>query len=386
MRDRTPHDLARFWDNGTTTEAADLDPALVQVVSRFKAAVDDVPDPDTTFVSHLWEDLMNVQSTTLASSRPTPWRQDEPTRWARSTRWILPLALPRPRPSARWFPALVSAALLLVLGIAGYTVLDRDRATGPRSAAILAPATPSPEAASIDETLVEVPVPANLLPADTLASVGMAQVTIPVGTAQQSADEASGNPGVLATYILDGTVTVVSDEAMQLIPAGGDRALEDVPAGTEITLGAGETLVTRKSPNEVWTNTGPAEVHLIALEVYGGPAGTSSFPIGVNESGNTGYWNNTGYDYEVGVRLPVEEPMLLRLRRVTVPADTTLPLPADAIVQVARPVGSQSFGDSGEGEIRFFGGDGESVSGFVVTLEYTDGPPASPVAVNSPTP
>jgi hypothetical protein len=214
----------------------------------------------------------------------------------------------------------------------------------------------------------------------------MAQLTIPAGTFQQSADEASGNPGVLAAYVLDGTITVVSDEVMQVIPASGGGASEDVAASNEVVLEAGDTLVTRKSPGEVWTNSGPAEVHLLALEVHAEPIDSSSFPIGVRaDTGNVGFWSNTGYDYEVAVPLPIDESMVLRLRRVTVPSDTTLPLPPDAIVQVARPLGDESFGDRGEGEIRLFGGDGENVSGYIMTLEYADGSPSSPVAEASPT-
>jgi hypothetical protein len=292
-------------------------------------------------------------------------------------------------PGGRLLPVMITAALILAAlgGIAvGTNWLNvRDDSPGSFGAAIQAPGTPSPETDMTDETLVEVPVPANLLSPDTLAVVGMAQLTIPAGTYQQSADEASGNPGVLATYIIDGTVTVVSDEAMQVIRAGSNEAPEDVPADARITLGPGDTIVTRKSPGEIWTNVGPAEVHLIAMEVYAALIATSSFPIGVRaDTGNTGFWSHTVRDYEVAVILPADEPMLLRLRRVTVPTDTTLSLPADAIVQVVGPAGEESLADRVEGEIRFFGGDGGNVSGYIMTLEYADGSPSSPVAKGEP--
>jgi hypothetical protein len=387
MADHTPDELARFWDAflaDSDAQPRSVDPTLVETVRRFAALPDQEP-ARSSFVSRLGEDLMHTHAAQANNAAVTVppvrlLRRREPHALSAET-----LVRSERRPS-RWLsPVLVAAMVVLVLGVS----LDQsgwhpgDGRSG--HSAIVAPGTPAP--AATDETLVEVPVPANLVPVDSLAAIGMAEITIPPGTYQQTPDEASGNPGVLATYILEGTVTVVSNEAMQVIRAGGAGVVTDVPAGTDIVLQQGDTLITHKSPDEQWINAGPADVQLIAMEIYGGPAGTSSFPQAVRtDSGPGELWTNNGYDYEINMSLPRDEPMVLRLRIVTVPADTILPLPANAIIQVARPVGDTSFGDRSNGEIRLFGGDGEMVSGYLVTLEYVDERLASPVAQTSPTP
>jgi len=384
--------LTEYWDDvvrlapTTPVPPAGVPSDLFSLVRHLHAA-EQADQQRPQYEDRLLSDLLATYQESIAmSSAPfTSASASSPPTWHRD-RFSRPPGPGADRPyPIRWGVSLLAAALMIfVLGAAvsqfGW-VGDTDR-SGSRGLAIVAPATPAPDADPTEQTLVKVPVPANLLPADSPVAVGMAQVTIPRSTTQQSPDEASENPGVLATYILDGTVMVASDETMQLIAAGGTVGLEEVPPGTEITLSAGDTLVTHKSPSEVWTNEGPAEVHMIAFEIYGGPALTSSFPRGTGPLS----WNNIGYDYEVGVPFPGDEPMLLRLRLVTVPSDTTLTLPAHAIVQVARPVGAESFGDSGNGEIRFVGNDGESVSGYVMTLEFADGDPATPEAKSSPAP
>ena len=81
----------------------------------------------------------------------------------------------------RWLPALVSAALiLLLLGLTwrqfGSGEPDRNPQLG--APAIQAPATPSPEATS-DQTLVEITLPADVVPSSVKGSTLLARDTIP---------------------------------------------------------------------------------------------------------------------------------------------------------------------------------------------------------------
>ena len=372
MPDRTQDELARYWDalvTGTDPSSIALDPSLAQVVQRFTEATD-VPGPESTFLANLMEDLMYVHA--LPDARPR--RPSRTIARPRIRGQLSTPALPIPGARSRWLPALISGALLVVsLGIAisqlGLGLDDNRR--GPAAPAILAPASPPPEVMS-DETLIEVPVPVDLLPPGEAVEAGMAMVSVPVGTFQQPGDEAATNPGIQASYILEGTVSVVSDELMHVIEAGGTGTMEEVEAGTEVVLESGDTLVTRKSPGEEWTNGGPTEVQLIALEAFGGPPATSSFPFG---------WIALRFDYHSLGEWPADQPTLLRLRQVTAPPETVLPLPAEALAQYtvheSDETGS-SIGRRSDGSIRFVGGGDKLMTVYVFTLERLGESAATP--------
>ena len=375
MRDGTPRDLARFWDRRTARtlgEATDLDPSLVKVVDRFGEATDDVPDPDTTFVNHLWEDLMNAQSTTLSSSRPTSWRQDESERGMRSTPWSLAPALPLPRPAARWLPALVAAALLLVtLGIAGYAILDRNGSTGRGGPAIYAPATPSPEAESTEETLMEIQIPANMLPTGRDISAGLVGLAIPVGTSSTWTPICCTGP--LVEYVVSGTYTVRAQEPITVVRADG--TVEAIGADTAVTLGPGDGLLSHNENVVEASNSGTTPVDLLQWVMIDD---TAKF----NEHKPSG-WVRTGGPNIQRSLTPSDSPMVITLRRVTAENGAKIAAPdGGSSVQFAIPADPDTglIGNSSDGSIVVYGEADTPVTVYILTATQGGGEGGTPAS------
>jgi hypothetical protein len=359
------HDaLDRYLDDLANDRAPrdELEIELVATIDRI-SEIGETPVPDRTFVDHLEDTLMNAVATAPPLRRLTPIPDNH---------LALPLPIRPTVPFARphhWAPILISAALLLLtIGIAFGPLRPGNDGTGrgPAIPAAVVQASPSPEAVS-DETLVEVPVPADLLlPADPVVA-GINLVTVPVGTFQQPADEAATNPGIQALYILAGTARVVSDELMHLIATGGTGTMEEIKAGTTVVLEPGDTLVTRKAPSEMWTNEGPAEVELISLEVFRGPWWSSTFPLG---------WVVTEYDVDDSFeQWPGDRPTILRLRHVTAPPESVISLPAGALGQFAVHESDEtgsSIGRRTDGSVRFVGGGDKPMTAYIMTVELVD--------------
>ena len=281
MADRGDIDLNRFWNEilaGVGDALADdLDPESAALIRRMHALAN-APLP-VSARERVWRGLLDTyvsiaepeEQTMLTAIDVSPPRALRLNGHAPRVRLVVPPS----KPAGWWLrPVTWVAAAALMIAFAGGFIADRliggnDSEPSRGGPAILAPASPSPEAI-VDELLVEILVPANLLPIGEPALAGTALVIVPVGTFQQSPDEAAKNPGVQASYILEGTASVVSDELMHLINSGSTGTVEEIEAATQVVLEPGDTLITRKSPGEVWTNQGPAEVRLISLEVFGG--------------------------------------------------------------------------------------------------------------------
>lgn len=385
MPDRRDHDhdteLSRFWNElSETGEIAptSLDPETAALIRRLHVSAN-APLPGSAR-ERVWRGLLDRYDDPVTGKEPNMHTVTNVIRPGLNGQAI-PM---RPRPPTDYLPRpadhrllLVAAVLVVAIigGIAGAIIADRLDSNGPRPApAILAPGTPSPDTGITDETIAEVSLPADLLPPGESVTAGMTIATVPVGTSQQPAEEAIRNPGVQASYILDGTVSVVSDEQMHLIEPGGTGTMEAVEAGTEVVLEPGDTLVTRKSRGEVWTNDGPAEVQMIVMEVYGGQAATSFWPLG---------WTSGGvYDYDE-LTMPADQPALLRLRRVTAPTDTVLPLPPEALAQFARLESDEtgsSLGQQSDGSVKFISGDDKPVTAYIMTVELAGDGPGTPAA------
>jgi hypothetical protein len=319
----------------------------------------------------------------LLESYDDPLRDKEPTMLAatdlvrlgpngRATPMRLRPVLERPRSlDRRLLLAVATVLIMAILGaVAGALITNRLDSTDPRPApAILAPGTPSPEAEATDETLVEIPLLADVLPPGELGTATLTDIVIPVGTFRQAADEAELNPGQVVGYVLDGTVTVISDEVMHVIQADGAGQVEEIRAGTAVVLEPGDTLVTRKSPGEEWTNEGPGEVRLIHMELFGGFEQTSTFPSG---------WIFEFKDksQERSIAEP-EAPAVMRLRRVAVAADAELMPPADAIVFLVWPENDASIGRASDGSVVIVGG--QATTALIMTIE-----PAADTATPTP--
>src|SRR6185436_19904069 len=110
--------------------------------------------------------------------------------------------------------------ILVVLGLAwrqfGSGEPDRNPQLG--APAIQAPATPSPAAAG-DQTLVDVILPADVVPVGEEVNVLLARDTIPANSETTHAPM-DCCPGTKTYSTLAGKVSVTSDGPMELIQAG----------------------------------------------------------------------------------------------------------------------------------------------------------------------
>jgi hypothetical protein len=345
MTDHTDPDLAlsRFWNDLAErgrADAPDLDPETVAIIRRLHASAN-APLPGSAR-ERVWRGLLDTYERTVSDKEPPMFASTDVIRPGPNGRigTARPISVEdRLRPANRQIALAIAAVLVIVLvgGIAGGLIQDRLDSNDPRPVpAILAPASPSPEVVR-DETLVEVPVPADLIPPGEAVHAGMALITVPVGTFQQPGDE-----------------------------AGGTGTMQEVEAGTEVVLEPRDTLVTRKSPGEAWTNDGPAEAQLVSLEAYGGPPAASSFPLG---------WIAVAFEYRGVDAWPVDQPTLFRLRQVIALPETVLPQPAEALAQYTvheSDESGSSIGRHSDGSIRFVGGGDKPMAVFIMTVEVFD--------------
>jgi hypothetical protein len=380
--------MDRYWDAVFQGEPAGsdlgaLDPDLVATVRRVHA-LNVAPTADPAFGSRLWEDLMRAHgvvgelhpiSDAAASGRAvgSPGRS-------------VPLPFGVPRTRRRWgFAQLAAAAvLLLILGLV-YLALGPGRADdGPPDtipgavvSATPAPPTATPDLAVTEETLLEVEIPAAVLPP---------------GVAGAAFDYNTLAPGLQTTwtvrqnvhlrYVLSGILTVRSDNSVR-VWRGGNRVWEEVAAGTEVELAPGDAVLLLDAATVEFANLGTVPVEIVGMILAEGTGSANPTPP---------QWVTGAYDLSGagGVSLP-GGPALLRLRRFTLAADATSPAPPAALLHLgvagpANPAGTPTPAwvvKQPDGSFdNFFGG--EAVV-YVVTLEATGATAGSPAA-GSPTP
>jgi hypothetical protein len=80
----------------------------------------------------------------------------------------------------------------------------------------------------------------------------------------------AGWPGLCVHYVLDGTLTVRAEGTAQVLRAGADSTMEDVPAATEVVLGPDDTWLLHHDapfPPGVDVPTGPATLRIRPVEL-----------------------------------------------------------------------------------------------------------------------
>ena len=326
MPDRTQDELARYWDDltlGNGSGSPDLDPSLEETVRRFEQARD-VPGPAPSFVAHLMEELV------YARALPTP---ATPSRVRLGRLSIRPRTGPTPfrlihGRGSRWLPALVAAALIVaVLGAVFRQIRNTDDDTrfGSGAPAIQAPASPSPEASpSGDQTLVEITLPADIVPAGESVSIYLMRDIIPANTeAVREADSGTCCPGVKVYEIITGSVTVVVDGPAWLIPAGGSDDVAEIAPGEELDLNEGDAVAFRYEHRNSWTS-GDAPVEVLSGAVYAGWS-----PGAINPTA----WEFYEYSTETAAGLP-GGPYTLSLQTVVFDPGEKLALPETGITQL----------------------------------------------------
>jgi hypothetical protein len=235
-----------------------------------------------------------------------------------------------------------------------------------------APDTQSPVSPDVpdtgDGTLVEVTLPADVVPAGELATVALLRDTIPANSTSEW-DETSGSccPGAKVYVVLAGTVRLVADGPAKVVTGGGSGAPEEIAAGTEISLKAGDAVMVRHEQGAKWT-TGddPVDV-LTAAVVAGSPPG----------SANPSTWEGHGFALEDhSVEMP-GGPYTLRVQQVSLDPNDVLPVPESGIVQLGVGQNDESLGVDSSGGISAPGAT-EPTTVYVLVLEIAAESSATP--------
>jgi hypothetical protein len=362
---RLADDLDRYWDATLRGEA----PARPGGIDEISAAI----------IARLREP---TESRYLADAQQRVRQQV-----VESTTTVRPPVIPSPesdlenrermsRLNVRGAPRTVlilAATILLALGVALAIDILRepnpDHGGGP---AIHAPATPTPE------TVLEITLPATALPTGDGVGAGLAVFTIAPGT--RSTWDQTCCPGVLVEYVLSGQYTVRSQAAITVVRASG--AAEEVPARTEVVLNPGDSLISRDEVGVEAANTGTEPVALLSWLLI---TGDGTF----NSRVQLPMWDQFGPQF-TGHKLPgwveglpgdvremadVQGPIMLdaapatiQLRRVTLPDNSTVSLPADGL-QFVAPVGPHADKlRQADHTLRILGEIGQPVTVYILTL------------------
>jgi len=171
---------------------------------------------------------------------------------------IRPVATPEIPAWRSRFAPLAAAVVLVLVAAAGYLAIVRDDDDRPNSIPAAVVATPS-----LDDPVIEpvftVTLPAEEIPSGDGVSSGLALFTIPVG--HRATWEPTCCPGPMIEYVVEGSYGVRATAPIEVVRANG--ATEEIAAGAEVTLAAGDALISRnETVVEVW-NAGDIPVVLL---------------------------------------------------------------------------------------------------------------------------
>jgi hypothetical protein len=332
--------LSRYWDarSGDVEEAdtlaATLDHTMIETIEQVYAN-DDAQVPHPEFLNQLETTLMS--STPVSLSLPTlpasaPFLANGRAVSPPHTPW--PDAVPRVPPRQRGVLAPLATAALVLLVLAGSFFAFGPGRTGrhddvPALLPIVAtPATPAIDG-TVEESLLEVTLPPELLPQGERITSEFSYLTMP--------GESSGSwrgldrvdwRGLRLHYVLDGSLAIQAEGDARVQRAGAGASLEEVPAGEEVTLGPGDAWVSRnETPYEVRTpETAPARFLVWVLANIADPSVAYIYL-------EPGPWTIDYTDpLPPGVVVPTD-PVMLRIRLLELPVDGRLPAAPGVILQ-----------------------------------------------------
>jgi hypothetical protein len=298
--DRDDRFLDRFWDDLTSSEAADpgkLDPDTADFVRRLHALA--APPVPTSAHDRVWRRVTSstghrFHSKDLNLMTTTGFIQPRLV----SPNGQAPASAPsRGRPFGtitsqhRWLAIVVSAALIvLTLGVVfgplrpGETdPADRGGIPGAMFAA-----SPSPDDTGASP-LFEITIPAKAMP-----PMGRGAAVLFSMTADRySQGVYAGNPccpGILVLYMIDGAYTVRPElGSITVYRAGLTAAPEEIDTGTSVELGPGDVLLAEKNAFVRFSNYGSTPVSFLTWQLL-----TDNFASDPTGPGFPTGWSWTG--------------------------------------------------------------------------------------------
>lgn len=281
-----------------------------------------------------------------------------------------------PAKSRLWpLVSLAAAAVLLIAAVSGYFLFGSDGSEDePQSiipAAIFSEATPSPIGQD-EELLLQITLPADVVPTGDTILAGLARFAVPAGNSSVWTPPCC--PGPLIEYVVRGSYTVRAEEPVQVIR--GDGSMEDVPAGTEVTLKPGDSLLSDNETIVEASNFGNEPVQLLGWVL-------------IDDRGFNGHILNgwqAGWPDATSVGIDPPAPALVRLIRITLlPDEVWTPSPGALVLQTSLPVndegtpiGRPSIGKNAEGVINNAGSTAATI--YVMTLEPAEPGSGTPTA------
>lgn len=252
-------------------------------------------------------------------------------------------ALPEPSrvPSSRPIrngprPVWIFAALLTVIllgGIAirqGPTIMSRIS-----SNALIAINAPTATGLAGADTLLEITAPSLLVPSGDSVRTCLSHITIPPhARSTWSAQDAPCCPGARLNYVLAGAYTIWPEGPVEVLRAGADP--ETMPAGSEITLQAGDAILLGSDTPFSADNPGETPTEILQQILASPPA----FPRG---TASLEGWIEHDYDMR---DIPLQGgPMSMRLLRVTLePQERLTQPPGVEFMQINLPRGPNDQG------------------------------------------
>jgi hypothetical protein len=209
--------------------------------------------------------------------------------------------------------------------------------------------TPSPDD-PVFETVFTTTLPPEALPSGDRLTAGLALFTIPVGA--HSTWEPTCCPGPMVEYVVAGTYDVRAEAPMTVVRANG--AVEEIAAGVDVALVAGDALISRnETVVEAW-NDGPVPTLLLNWMVIDGAVGHL-----------VPGWVSTQSDVQLRVTLPRAATTLTLLR-------ITLPDGGEAMLE---PAGGMQFGVLGGAYVAQNGYFTRRTDGSIRSIKASPGAP-----------
>lgn len=358
---RQATDLDRHWDafalEGAPPELSALDRETAELLSQLWSW--SAPPQSATVRGRIWQRIQDQQEEEGSMFAPALTQLHH----LLSEAMLAPTGRAAPpaathHPVSRWkgFSANLATAAVLVLALA---VGLFAAGSWPRSwrtaepsglpAVVVAPATPATTAAQA-ATLLDVIIPEEQLPRGERVSSIFEYATSPAGsTGRWLPANSAGQPGLRVHHMVEGSTIVRADDASQVVRAGGSTP-EDVAAGAEVTLQAGDTWIARNETafDAVNPNDTPARVLIWVLANVEDPGAVLNYPV-------PSTWTEDNYTLDQpapgapGLGIPTGS-IRLRIQRIELEPKESYPPPAQGLqyglASPFKPDGSPIIGPS----------------------------------------